>query len=447
MRPLDSHTTRRVTLAAAVALFTSIGLLAALLSIPLPLFPASAIAALFGALLIQVVTYYVRRPNDRRLAALADAIRSYEENDYSIRVTTKIGDESHELAVLFNRLGDALRAGKNRVYQRELLLDTILQSAPMGVLLLAPDGRVNYANRAAWALFGGGTRLEGQQLRALSNALPARLRAAILSGEEGVFRLPAIDDEHPEETVKLARRSVPLDDQTHSLLVIERITSDVLRQEILVWKKVIRLMTHELNNSLAPISSLLHSARTLASRSEPVESIDAVLERVRQRVQSLAEFLDGYARFARLPAPVIGTIDWDPFVDGLQKLMSFQLERPLPSTPGRFDSAQIEQVLLNLLKNATESGSPADQILLRVELEPGGSTLISVLDRGAGMDEETRRLAIQPFYTRKPGGSGLGLALCREILEAHGGKLLLEPRAGGGTAAVCVLPPVPHALM
>lgn len=435
------HTTRRVTRWAGAALLATIGLMAALLSIPISLAEASVLSALTGLLLVWCAVVYARRPVDRRLAALADGIRSYEENDYSIRVTTRTHDEVHELAALFNRLGDALRSGKHRVHQRELLLDTILQSAPMGVLLLTPEGRVTYANRAAWGLFGGGARLEGRQLQEFAHNLAPRLRAALLSGTDGVVRLPAVDEEHPEETIKVARRVVHLGDQPQTLVIVERITADVLRQEIQVWKKVIRLMTHELNNSLAPVSSLLHSARVVAGRPESAEKVEELLERVGQRVQTLAEFLDGYARFARLPAPVVRAVEWAPFIDGLRSLMPFQLDGSLPSLPGHFDPTQLEQALINLLKNASESGSAPGEIFVRVETEPAGSTLVSVLDRGCGMDEETRQLAIQPFYTRKPGGSGLGLALSREILEAHGGRLLLEPRAGGGTAAVCVLPP------
>lgn len=440
MPAFGSRTTRRTTLLATLATLVALLVMAALQQWGATPRVAFSLAACCGLLLSWAAVTRARRSADRRLLALADGVRSFEENDFSLRLSADPRDDAYELADLFNRLGNALRAGRQRVYQRELLLDTLLQSAPMGVMLVDNEQRITYANRAAWALFGGGARLEQRSLAELAGGAPPRLRAALLSGEDGVIRLPGSGDDVVEETVKLARRRVELNGRPLTLIVIERITADVLRQEILVWKKVIRLMTHELNNSLAPVSSLLHSARTIAAQPERGEKLEELLGRVGQRVGSLAEFLEGYARFARLPPPVFQEVPWSAFVAGVRSLMPCELEEPLPSTPGWFDAAQMEQVLINLLKNAGEAGSAPHETRLRVEVEPGGVTVVTVLDRGRGMDEETRRLAMQPFYTRRPGGSGLGLALCREILEAHGGHLTLEPRAGGGTAAVCVLP-------
>ena len=103
--------------------------------------------------------------------------------------------------------------------------------------------------------------------------------------------------------------------------------------------------------------------------------------------------------------------------------------------------AQMQQVLINLVKNAAESGSPAEEIAISVDEAPGaGAWRLRVLDRGSGMDDETMKRALLPFYSSKPTGSGLGLALCSEIVQAHGGTLRLERRAGGGIAVTCVLP-------
>jgi signal transduction histidine kinase len=108
--------------------------------------------------------------------------------------------------------------------------------------------------------------------------------------------------------------------------------------------------------------------------------------------------------------------------------------------PGWFDAAQVQQALINLLKNAHESGGPPQEVKLAVDALGDGGVRFRVLDRGSGMTDEVMRQALLPFYSSKPGGSGLGLPLCREIVEAHGGRLRIERRPGGGTAVICWLP-------
>ncbi|MFL6198422.1 MAG: sensor histidine kinase, partial [Thermoanaerobaculia bacterium] len=211
-------------------------------------------------------------------------------------------------------------------------------------------------------------------------------------------------------------------------------------QEVDVWKKAIRTMSHEINNSLAPIASLARSARHILDNPEHQERLGGVLDVIEERSSHLRDFLEGYARFARLPAPVKREVEWKPFLDELRGLFPFRLEGEPPVGPGCFDPGQVQQVLINLLKNAQESGSPPEEI--RVSLEPTADRGIRlrVTDRGAGMSEEGMRKALLPFYTSKATGSGLGLPLCREIVEAHGGHLRLESREGRGTSVVFWLP-------
>ncbi|MCZ8130041.1 MAG: sensor histidine kinase [Steroidobacteraceae bacterium] len=162
----------------------------------------------------------------------------------------------------------------------------------------------------------------------------------------------------------------------------------------------------------------------------------ATLERVfgtlEERAAHLKEFIDGYARFAKLPQPPPVRVEWEPFVARLRATVAFALDGELPESPGWFDPVQFEQVLINLLKNAHESGSPAFAVRLAVERVAGG-TEVRVLDRGAGMSAAVLEKALLPFYSTKPAGTGLGLTLSREIAEAHGGRLTLAPRPEGGT--------------
>ncbi len=217
-------------------------------------------------------------------------------------------------------------------------------------------------------------------------------------------------------------------------------TRELSRQEVAAWKRVIRVVSHELNNSLAPISSLAHSGAELARRGD-VQRLPGVFATIGERARHLHGFIDGYARFAKLPAPRLVTVEWKPFLDALALHCRFQLQGSVPSQPGLFDTVQIEQVLINLVKNAHESGSAPEGVTLALSMV-GHELRIEVGDRGPGMSEAVLAQALLPFYSTKRSGTGLGLALAREISEAHGGRIALANREDGGLRVTLVLPQV-----
>jgi signal transduction histidine kinase len=178
---------------------------------------------------------------------------------------------------------------------------------------------------------------------------------------------------------------------------------------------------------------------TGASSASPAR-LDDIFEAIDERVRHLSDFLDGYARFARLPRPDRRPAAWSELLGSVERLFPFKRIGTIPSEPALFDPVQMQQVLINLLKNAAESGGPPEEIAVAIERAPAGGWLLAVLDRGRGMDDEAMKKALLPFYSSKQTGSGLGLPLCTEILTAHGGTLHLQRREGGGTAVVCILP-------
>jgi signal transduction histidine kinase len=207
---------------------------------------------------------------------------------------------------------------------------------------------------------------------------------------------------------------------------------------VATWKKAIRVISHELNNALAPISSLGHSGRELA-RNGDYQRLDKVFATIEERARYLHEFLQGYARFAKLPAPRTGEVAWAPFLETLSAQYQFVLLGQLPEQPALFDPAQVTQALSNLLKNAHESGSVPGSVELELRAE-GSYWRLDVRDRGTGMPESVLTQALLPFYSTKRTGTGLGLALVREITEAHGGRVALANREGGGLAVTLWLP-------
>jgi len=240
------------------------------------------------------------------------------------------------------------------------------------------------------------------------------------------------------EVYHLSQRTFLLNARPHRLVLLKQLTRELAAQEVAVWKKVIRVIAHELNNSLAPITSLAHSGRLLAGE-PPEPRLARVFDTIGERAAHLATFIDGYARFAKLPRPRPEPVAWAPFLARLEGTMGFRLEGALPAEPGSFDARQLEQVMINLLKNAAESGSAPDAVTVVVQRAAPGFR-IEVADRGSGLTEETLRDALLPFFSTKPTGTGLGLTLCREIVEAHGGRLSLANRAGGGALVTVWLP-------
>jgi len=374
----------------------------------------------------------------RALQSLEDGLLAFRDGDFSMRLTAPGDDEVSAIKRLYNDIADVLRAQRTDVYQKELLLDTILQRTPMAVVLLDTAGRVAYSNASARELLASGARLNGRPFSAIVEQLAGPIREALAAGRDAIVTVPTAAQ---EETFHVTQRTFRVNTLEHRLVLVERLTSELRRQEVAVWKKAIRVINHELNNTIAPISSLFHSAKIAQANPERRHRLEEIYETIEERLAFLRTFLESYAQFARLPPPRREWTRWEDILADVHALYAFRAEGNGVEEVFA-DRAQLQQVLINLVKNAHEAGGDPQSIAVTIQRVADG-TVVRVRDRGRGMSEEVMRQALVPFYTTKPAGSGLGLALCNEIVEAHGGRMRLESDGesdGEGTIVTVWLP-------
>lgn len=420
------------------------------------------LVALLSLVLVWAVSHHMTRSLADSLMALEVGLLNFKDNDFSISIPVKGDKQLRALAQLFNESAHTLRRERQFIYQRELLLDKVIQSSPNVMILLDDAQRVIYANDAARHLFNQGVPIEGLSLNELLEGSSPELITALNNPKDGLFTLAAKEllgaenqgetsDEamNEDEIWHLSRGRFKLNGQLHHLLLLKQMTHELNRQEVAVWKKVIRIISHELNNSVAPIASMVNSGRMITkSLNDP--KLKMIFDTIDDRTQHLSQFIFNYARFAKLPLPNKSMVNWLKLTAHLSHHYKFTLDGDLPEGDGYFDLIQMEQVLLNLLKNAHESGSAVDKITMIItEAKPShgiaGSSgnkgfFISICDAGSGMSSEVLKQALLPFYSTKQSGTGLGLPLCREILEAHDGRISLHNRQDVGLCVKLWLP-------
>jgi nitrogen fixation/metabolism regulation signal transduction histidine kinase len=379
------------------------------------------------------------RRTERIVRGLSSVMGHYREGDFSISLVDESDSDWGSLISEHNALARALREQRESLVQRELLLNTVMQNSPVALLLIDAHDRIAFANLAACHLIGDGHSLNEKRFAEVLSRAPPALQSAAAERRDALFSAEVTGT---DETFHLSQREFLLQGSRYRLYSVKRLTRELSRQEVATWKKLIRVLSHELNNSLAPLTSLAHSGAELVSRRSYAE-LPSIFAAMAERAGHLHQFLDNYATLAKLPMPRPGVIDWERVVADLRQQFSFTLGASLPSHPGWFDRGQIEQALINLLKNAHEAGGPVDQIELVIDCT-ASIQRIEVRDQGTGMTETVLAQALLPFYSTKRSGTGLGLALAREIAEAHGGQIRLTNRPGGGLSVILELPAGPR---
>ncbi|KZN58680.1 hypothetical protein N473_04405 [Pseudoalteromonas luteoviolacea CPMOR-1] len=368
------------------------------------------------------------------LDALQIGLLNFKDGDFSNQLAYQSKDSFGDLCHLYNETAKQLRNEKQWLYQREMMLDKMLQSAPQALILVDENGTVVFANPSAQKLLASSAALEGQSIKSLCPETPREIIHAIEQGTDGLVSVTPSSGE--EQRWHSTVGKLLLNNQPHNLFIFKQLTKELNRQEVAVWKKVIRVISHELNNSLGPISSMLHSGKIIANKLDEAR-LNRVFSTIDERIEHLCEFIQGYGTFAKLPAPQIKPIVLAPLLDALKMQWPCTVSCDVEVISA--DKGQLEQLLINLLKNAYESGTETDAIALSIYSINEG-VKITVSDRGPGMSEAVLTNALLPFYSTKSSGTGLGLPLCREITDAHNGQISIRNRARGGLSVELILP-------
>jgi len=362
------------------------------------------------------------------LQTLANLLGALREGDFSVRGRSpKPDDALGEVMREVNTLGSTLREQRLGAMEATTLLRTVMREIDVAIFAFDERRRLRLVNRAGERLLAStAERLLGQTAAELS--LDACLEGPPQSTLQAAF--PGGAGRWGMRRSRIRERGLPLE-----LVVISDLTQALSEQELQAWQRLVRVLGHELNNSLAPIKSIAGSLESILAR-DPLpedwrEDMRRGLNVITSRSDSLTRFIGAYARLAKLPRPQLQPLDVADCVGRAamsETRLAAQVEAGPPLTV-RGDPDQLEQVLINLLRNATDA-SLATGGAVRIGWRRDGSMMeIWVKDEGPGLSG-TANLFV-PFFTTKPGGSGIGLVLSRQIAESHGGALTLENRTDG----------------
>jgi two-component system, NtrC family, nitrogen regulation sensor histidine kinase NtrY len=381
----------------------------------------------------------------RPLQTAANLLSALREGDYSIRAHgARYGDPMGELYSEINSLSTLLRSQRLSAMEATALVQAVMEAIDVSVFAFDAGGRLRLANPA-------GQRLLGSQSDRILGCSAAELGLAeCLEGEAvrvlATSRFPGASGRWGMRRTSFREQGLP-----HSLVVIADLSQALRAEETKAWQRLVRVLGHELNNSLAPIKSIAGSLGTLFRRQPRApdweEDMLSGLDIISTRAEGLTRFMQAYSHLAKLPPPSLASTRLEPLLRRVAALDTRLTVTVLdsPDCYARIDSAQIEQALVNLLKNAIDatieaSSASGDIALRKVQLswkKTGNVVEIDIEDDGIGIANPTNLFV--PFFTTKREGSGIGLVLCRQIAENHNGSLTLENRTPPATGSVARL--------
>jgi len=424
----------------------NLGLLFYLLTTPFS--ATSIVLLLIAAVQVSGLIRFVEKTNND----LARFLQSIQYSDFSQTFTNrKRGRSFSDLYTAFTEIMDEFRRVRAEREEQHQYLQTVVQHIGVGLIAFKRDGEVELINTAAKRILGIShlTSIEG--IGAVSVPLADTLRR-LRSGERHLAKI-----EINSELTQLAINATEfrMRNEQYTLVSLQNIRSELEEKEMEAWQKLIRVLTHEIMNSITPISSLASTVNSLLKPEnggqkplqispETLEDIQGAVSTIEKRSQGLLHFVDAYRNLTRIPKPKFSIVRVKDLFREVEQLMSVQI----PGKPVRFTSSVepqslevtadrelVGQVLINLLLNAIQAvhGQSNAEIALKGMLQDRGRVVIEVHDNGPGIEEEVRERIFIPFFTTKPEGSGIGLSLSKEIMRLHKGGIQVHSKPGVDT--------------
>jgi two-component system nitrogen regulation sensor histidine kinase NtrY len=395
----------------------------------------------FTALIVGCIAAFIWSTREhvvRPLQTLSNLLAALREGDYSIRARGAREDSAlGEVLLEVNSLGETLRQQRLGAFEATALLRTIMSEIDVAIFTFDPERRLRLINRAGETLLGKSMdKLLGKTAQELG------LHACFSADDDEPLTLnfPGASGRWGIRRSTFREQGLP-----HELLVLTDLSRTLREEERRAWQRLVRVLGHEMNNSLAPIKSLAASLESLLRRdplpSDWKDDASSGLNSIASRADSLSRFLQAYTRLTKLPPPQKQDVDLAQLVQHVVDLEPRLNVQILPSskTVIRADAAQIEQALINLVHNAVDAALETDGTVTLGWRERGSSVEIFVEDEGPGIMNPTNLFV--PFFTTKPDGSGIGLPLSQQIAEAHDGTLVLMNRGDRqGARALLRLP-------
>ena len=363
-----------------------------------------------------------------RLRTVSNLLAALREGDVSFRLRSGgRGDPFRELALELNALTDAIRHQRLDEVEATALLRTVLGEIDVAVFAFDMGRQLRLVNHAGERLLArsaaSATGLSAHELglEVCLSGEPARTLALSLPGGGGRWELRRGSYRH------LGR--------PHTLLVLSDVSRALRAEELAAWKRLIRVIGHELNNSLAPIRSLTGSLQRLVQQEslpeDWQEDLTAGLRVIGSRAEALNRFMGAYAALARLPEPTLTPVEVGSWV---RRVAGLEVRREVtvaggPEVTVQADGDQLDQLLINLVRNAVDAAAQTDGTVEVRWFTDDHWLHVQVLDTGPGLPPSANLFV--PFFTTKPDGSGIGLVLCRQVAEGHGGSVTVVGRQDG----------------
>lgn len=367
------------------------------------------------------------RPNE----FVKSGIEAIKDKDFTIKFVPTGKGEVDTLIEVYNLMIDQLREERTKLHEQHFFLEKLIAASPIAILILDFDNRISTLNTKAELLFKvPSENLSGKNLEATDIPLLAEL-GTLRDGESRIVKTNGV------ETYKVQRSHFMDQGFRRSFLMIEELTAELLESEKKAYGKVIRMMAHEVNNTLGATDSILQTTRNFLHTAEYAE-LNEALRIASERNQRLTRFMRNFADVVRLPAPTLEAIDFgklvqevvvfmQPYATGKGVELTMQ---PASETPThlRADAGQMEQVLVNVIKNAVEACEAGQKVELHLSDQQ-----LSVRDNGTPISPLEAAQLFNPFFSSKPDGQGIGLTLTREILLNHGFSFSLKTGEDGWT--------------